>query len=400
MENQWQNEFDIQLSLTFQTSTSDPLAELPNSKGILLFVHAEDKPLQLVQTARLRSFAKNRLSAHRQTSSAKPAMDKWISQVYAKPTATELEMHLTYQRLCHLVFGQQWTDWINLPEPVFAVLDRTKPFCAFAVSHSTNWKTTDFVIGLFSTRHSAERFCKNINELFCLCLNRQAIEQKRQASCPYGQIGVCDRPCLAENGQTAYAERIRQAVDYLYGSPQTAITYWTEQMNAASQRLDFETAQQFKIKVEKSRHLHAPEYQWLMPMDRWAVFHIDQNTSCKTTDHIDGWRLDSRNAYFLGSVASNDLAGIETLRQTTIHGGVNAFTYAQTTREHLATMHYLLFRQNRRGLWYRINETLPSASEIMADVAALFTKKTLTRSSRQGLKNVNPLVPYGKERIT
>lgn len=98
--------------------------------------------------------------------------------------------------------------------------------------------------------------------LYCLrtCkynLSEENVSAGKYKVCLEYHIGNCKGPCEALQSEADYMKDIEQAVHILKGNLGLARTYFREHMQAAAERLDFETAQQFKEKFELLDKYHA-----------------------------------------------------------------------------------------------------------------------------------------------
>lgn len=83
-----------------------------------------------------------------------------------------------------------------------------------------------------------------------LQLSQQNIEQQKFKVCLEYHIGNCKGPCVGLQSEEAYREEIDQARNILKGNISIVYQYFRDRMQEASDRLEFEKAQQFKEKLD------------------------------------------------------------------------------------------------------------------------------------------------------
>ena len=71
------------------------------------------------------------------------------------------------------------------------------------------------------------------------------------------QIGKCRGCCVGRVSTEEYGEWISDIVSILKGGVNTIVSRYTERMNAAAEALDFETAQEYKDKIDNLREHHS-----------------------------------------------------------------------------------------------------------------------------------------------
>lgn len=109
--------------------------------------------------------------------------------------------------------------------------------------------------GPYSSVQHARSLLDLINEIYRVrnCsfnLTREAIESGKFKVCLDYHIRKCDAPCIGNISEEAYNTQIESIKNLLKGNTGSLIKEMKEKMNASAALLDFESAQQFKEKME------------------------------------------------------------------------------------------------------------------------------------------------------
>ena len=373
MAADWESLFDGSLTLTDAQTESDALAELPARRGVLLFADADNRPIQLVQTANLRSISRSRLGdVPAESPSRKADLGAITRTIYYACCCNDLVRHFLYQRLCHALFGKDWKQWLALPRREYAVIDRRRAFGCFQVTAAAESSESTALFGPFPTRRAAALFCDTLNTVFELCRSPILIDSGNSQSCPYRQMRTCHGLCCAEHGQQEYAQRMEQAMRCAAGAVEQAAADIEHQMKQAAAAMAFETAARCKKNREQLAALRYSDYDWTGRLEDLRILFIDRGDKTaaegtrKKVQRYQAWRFDVGGAFLLGTFAERD--ELQPLLETA-HTAGDSYPYAQSRGEHLATIGYFLYRRNRPGLWYNLARAVPSAEKILTDLS-------------------------------
>lgn len=371
MAADWESLFDGSLTLTDAQTESDALAELPARRGVLLFADANRRPIQLLQTANLRGISRSRLGeTPNEMPTRKADLGAITKFIYYACCTNDLTRHFLYQRLCHLVFGRDWKQWLALPRREYAALDQRRAYACFQVTAATESSESTALFGPFPTRRAAALFCDTLNTVFELCRNPALIDSGSPQSCPYRQMHACHGLCCTEHGQQKYAERIERALRCAQGDIDQAIAEMEQQMKQAAASLAFETAARCKKHIEQLAVLRYSDYAWTGRLEAMRILFIDRGEKIasegtrKKVQRYQVWRFDVGGAFLLGTFAEQVADQLQPLLENA-HTGGDGYPYAQSRGEHLATVSYFLYRRTRPGLWYNLARAVPSAEKIL-----------------------------------
>jgi excinuclease ABC subunit C len=83
-----------------------------------------------------------------------------------------------------------------------------------------------------------------------LDLNEKNISAKKFRACLDYHIGTCKAPCIALETESEYNETVKQIKNILKGNISSVIRELKQQMNSSSEKMEFEEAQEIKMKLE------------------------------------------------------------------------------------------------------------------------------------------------------
>jgi excinuclease ABC subunit C len=109
--------------------------------------------------------------------------------------------------------------------------------------------------GPYASVHSIKTLISFIKENFklrtcSLDLNEKNIESKKFRACLDYHIGTCKAPCIGLEMQSEYDETVKQIKSILKGNISSVIRELKQQMHSSSEKMEFENAQEVKIKLE------------------------------------------------------------------------------------------------------------------------------------------------------
>ena len=377
MTAEWESLFEGSLTFTAQQSESDTLAELPARRGVLLFTDADLRPIQILQTANLRGISRSRLAEpDTETPHRKANLAAITQKVFYACCDNDLQRHLLYQRLAHAVFGKQWKKWLTLPRRDYAAIDRGQPFPFFQLTTAVEPENNTELFGPFPNRRTAAQFCETLNTAFTLCRNPALLDSGNPQSCPYRQMHSCHGLCCQEHGQAEYATLVEKAIHCAEGNITETIADFQQQMKQAAADLKFEAAQLLKKHIELLNELHRSDFSWTAHLTALRILFIDRGPkaapqgSKKKIRHYQLWQIDINGAYFMGLFGEGNTAELQTILDNLNTTPLSPYPYALSRQEHLAAIGYFLYRKTRPGLWYNIAKSLPTAENILADLAA------------------------------
>ncbi len=96
--------------------------------------------------------------------------------------------------------------------------------------------------GPFPNTHAARKSLTILQRLFTLRTCEDSFFDKRTRPCLEHQIKRCSAPCVGKIDAATYAEDTQHAVMFLEGRNRAVLDEFTDAMNQASERLEFETA--------------------------------------------------------------------------------------------------------------------------------------------------------------
>ncbi len=145
--------------------------------------------------------------------------------------------------------------------------------------------------GPYTSKYKAEIIFEFIKSIFplrnCnLILSQENIEKKKFKVCLEYHIKNCNGPCEALESEKTYNERIKQIRNILNGNFSDAKTYLNDEMNLASEHLDFEAAHAYKIKLDAFENYQSKSMVVHPGIGDVDVFSIDIDEKEATVNYL------------------------------------------------------------------------------------------------------------------
>lgn len=159
-------------------------------------------------------------------------------------------------------------------------------------------------IGPYTSSFAVKQAVVEANKVFMLptCSRKFPQDFKKQRPCLNMHIKQCMGVCTGRFSKEEYGGIVRQAVDYIRNGSSDSIERLTEEMNRASEELDFELAAKLRDRIQAIRK--AAESQKIIDesikdTDIIAVTHNGE-MACASVIMYRGGRLFDKASYFLG----------------------------------------------------------------------------------------------------
>lgn len=110
--------------------------------------------------------------------------------------------------------------------------------------------------GPFPNSRSAYRIITLLNKIFPL----RKCNILPKVACLYHHIGQCLAPCINDIPQDVYDDLAHQISEFLKGNVKTQVDQYQQKMLAASESLNFELAQEYKVIIEDIQHITDQQY--------------------------------------------------------------------------------------------------------------------------------------------
>ncbi len=224
------------------------LKTLPSAPGVYRMLDAAGDALYVGKARNLRK----RVVTYTQTGKHPARLLQMIAETVAMEfvvTRSEVEALLLEANL------------IKRLRPRYNVLlrdDKTFPHILIASDHPVPQiskhrgaqKRPGKYFGPFASAGAVNRTITALQRAFLLRACPDSVYASRTRPCLQYQIKRCTAPCVGLVGDADYAAQVEQAVDFLSGRSQTVHARLATEMQAASDRLDFETAARLRDRIK------------------------------------------------------------------------------------------------------------------------------------------------------
>ena len=346
---------------TSELESPDAFAAIDAGRGVLLFAH-DDTPVQLLATANVRRAVANRLQQDSEESepSRKVDISTIVTDIYYTTVPNEFESKLFYHRIAHALFGNDASEWITLPRQTYVTINLHDPCPCFRVTDKTADVSDDpgqAYFGLFGTRKAAAHYAETLNFVFGLCRNPSQFRHAQ--SCPYAQMDRCLGFCTGKITKDDYLRFVHEALKATEGQMEHHLEFLQAQMKHFGIKQEFEKAQLVKEQLSRLESLGQKPYAWTGLLDDLCLLHIDKGPA----QAVEGKKrkLKTYTAYL---ISCRSIRKIEGITAEAIRLFIDYLPAAKPTSEvfiehpgqHLATLSWFLYRNNRSGIWLNISK--------------------------------------------
>ena len=224
------------------------LKTLPNGPGVYRMLDADGEALYVGKASNLRK----RVTTYTQTGKHPARLLQMIAETVAMEfvvTRSEVEALLLEANLIKRLrprYNVLLRDDKTFPHILIA---SDHPFAQVA-KHRGAQKRPGTYFGPFASAGAVNRTITALQRAFLLRSCPDTVFSSRTRPCLQYQIKRCTAPCVGLVDEADYATQVAQAVDFLSGKSQAVQAQLAEEMLAASDGLDFETAARLRDRIK------------------------------------------------------------------------------------------------------------------------------------------------------
>ena len=116
-----------------------------------------------------------------------------------------------------------------------------------------------FFFGPFASAGSANWTIKMIQKIFHLRVCDDTVFKNRERSCILYQIKRCSGPCVGYINETEYKQTVKDAIEFVSGKSRKIQKNLSNQMEKASEELDFEKASILRDRIKSLNIIHSSQ---------------------------------------------------------------------------------------------------------------------------------------------
>jgi len=221
---------------------------LPNSPGVYLMKASDGSAIYIGKAVNLR----NRVRSYFQTSGITDnpltaQMMRYVTEVDYIVTSTEIEALILEN---NLIKSHQPRYNVKLKDDKrypFLRVTTNEPFPRIMITRKTENDGTRY-FGPFVRVRSTRQVLKHLTKLFPIrtCTLPLEATQNRYRACLDYHIGRCPAPCANKIDVQEYKKIVRKVCQFLGGNTRTVVKELNQQMQSASESLDFENAAKYR----------------------------------------------------------------------------------------------------------------------------------------------------------
>jgi excinuclease ABC subunit C len=151
-----------------------------------------------------------------------------------------------------------WKDDKRYPYIVVRVKD---PFPKIEMTRSINRKDGNRYFGPYSSGWQVRRILDSLRKAFPFLTCDRDITGQDERACLYYDIKLCGGPCIGAQSQAGYRENIEGLMRVLEGKTDDVIAEMTQEMEHASENLDFEKAALLRDRISAIRRVRVGQHR-------------------------------------------------------------------------------------------------------------------------------------------
>ncbi|MTI10224.1 excinuclease ABC subunit UvrC [Rhodospirillaceae bacterium RKSG073] len=168
------------------------------------------------------------------------------------------------------------------------------------IKHRGARKTKGDYFGPFASAGAVNRTINVLQRAFLLRTCSDGVYSNRSRACLQYQIKRCSAPCVDKISPNEYAETVEQARDFLSGKSQEIQNKLVNDMQKASEELDFEKAAALRDRIRAMAQIHSQQdinLSGVADADVMALYH-QGGQSCIQVFFFRGGRNNGNRSYF------------------------------------------------------------------------------------------------------
>jgi excinuclease ABC subunit C len=192
-----------------------------------------------------------------------------VRRIEYRLTGSDFESLLLQFDLLQKIYGAKALERMHLGHPSFIRFLGGNPYPRITVTNRPGQREADWTYGPFASRAAAERFADEALKLFLL---RRCVEEldpnPSHPGCVYSEMKMCLAPCYKGCTDERYAEESAAVEQFLATRGESRLVALRTQREAASSRLEFESAAALHTQVQKVEAVRALAAELVRPMSQ------------------------------------------------------------------------------------------------------------------------------------
>ncbi|MYF97837.1 excinuclease ABC subunit UvrC [Candidatus Poribacteria bacterium] len=221
---------------------------LPNAPGVYLMKASDGSPIYIGKAVKLRNRVRSYFQQSGITDNPLTAqMMRYVTEVDYIVTSTEIEALILEN---NLIKSHQPRYNVKLKDDKrypFLRVTTNEPFPRIMITRKTDNDGTRY-FGPFVKVRSTRQVLKQLTKLFPIRTCTLPLEESKNnyRACLDYHIGRCPAPCANKIDVQEYKKIVRKVCQFLGGNTNAVVKELKQQMQAASNSLDFETAAKYR----------------------------------------------------------------------------------------------------------------------------------------------------------
>jgi excinuclease ABC subunit C len=232
------------------------LDKLPQSPGVYLMHGLNDEVLYVGKAVKLRNRVRQYFANSRNKRLKIYTMTPQVTRFETIQTDSEVEALVLECNLIKEYRPKYNTKLMDDKAYPFICLTVQEPFPRIQYRHHMKKDKAQY-FGPYPDSGAAKEAIDVIRSLYRVrnCNRKLPEDIGKERPCLYYQIHQCDAPCAGLISQEDYQKQVQEAIRFLNGHPEEALSSLKEKMKAAAEDLNFESAASYRDLIESVRKI-------------------------------------------------------------------------------------------------------------------------------------------------
>ncbi|MBN2211102.1 MAG: hypothetical protein JW709_06865 [Sedimentisphaerales bacterium] len=279
--------FDSNIELDAEISLGDVTLPLPAGPGVCLFTNADDQPILLLPSARLRSLVRRRLTPTEDAATRRTDLAAITRRVWFRRTFSAFETQLAFWRLARQLFPDTWRELMGRSYVWFLHVNPAESLAHFTVTNKLTAPGRYW--GPYPDKKAPQHIAETLLDIFALCRQpHPGRDRCDPASCVYAQMGRC---AAIENGrfnESRHRQLINEAINFLGRPLEENLQIIHQQMTTAARDQAYEQAQHLKAQILAAEKLKKHNYLYINDLCIFCVLAFQPGPKLPHPDHPAG----------------------------------------------------------------------------------------------------------------
>lgn len=295
----------------YPVTLTDKLASLPTAPGCYLMKNARGEVIYVGKAKQLRSRVRSYFQKGADLTRRKRQMVYEIADLDTIATDSEVEALILESNLIkkhHPIYNVRLRDDKSYPY-IAITLSEQWPRVVYLRKLRMQPKEKDKYYGPYTDTEAVREMMRLIRRVFGVPCGYKDPSQSRGKACMYYHIGQCTGVCVGKVTHEEYMAVIRDVMAFLEGRRDELVNRMLEQMNEASENLEFEKAARLRDQVQSILKLIARQKVVSTAAEDQDVIALatDNGDTCAEVFFVRGGKLIGQEHFLLQNASADEI---------------------------------------------------------------------------------------------